>query len=89
MTVLFIQYFTLLQYAVAALVLLSELATRCGFPFNVIQGELDFRNISNKHFLTQKHQSHAIKINFIDKRMQIKKSAKVTVKENKIFLPLC
>jgi len=51
MTVLFIQYLTLLQYTVAALVLLSELATGCGFTFNAIEGELDFRKraVSTTH----------------------------------------
>jgi len=57
MTVLLIQYLTLLQYTVAAPVLLSELATRCGFTFNTIEGELDFRNKSNKYYPTQKHHT--------------------------------
>lgn len=68
MTIQFTQYLTLLQYIVAALVLLSELATRCGFPFNSIEGKLDFHYKNNKHSPKQKHQMHTIITGFIKKR---------------------
>ena len=87
MTVLLIQYLTLLQYTVEALVLLSELAARCGFPFNAIVGELDFRNKSNKYSPTQKHQSHTVKCGFIIKSKHGQKAANITVRERKIGFP--